>query len=910
MDKKTITPNAYMLLALLISKGLISVEVKGVDKIEATKKKTKEQKIADRLKTVVEVNAGTAPETKDELNAVLTNIDDRYPELKEFKDDSQEAKNLTAIALINAPKVVSASTTTPVQMPQNIVAGMQNEIFERRDREDLYKTQAVNDKKQIAKFQTGAERFTKKKNKEVEEIRTTRYEMEAERDEQKLLADAQKLLAETANDKLIKKRRKIDEQKRSIDNLNEQLRSSLKSNNNKLTLDLRKLLKTKITDYKKSETEYTKITQALGQMGADVREIGQDVKTVLLTQTELKQAIGELKLPTTNRQEQRRVIIPPEYKRGQTGLGLTAKQRKDLRAIITTETNADYANVVDMIAGAEISPTTPANIMSALTGLALSVALPIPAPVMTNLLNIASREVGFDTWFNNMFQEHNTNIGANIVLTQKDATLQQIEKARPTPTVNNEVRGLENGPLEVSGPFEAKVQDAPPAIGAPSLDLKQDKKQQLKDSRGRFTSSRKVPAIGAVLTDNNGRLGMTQAGAVIGGLATYAITGSVASAVTGATAGGLIGSLSPAISRIGEALTERMPDTIPTMTGVQRAVQRQVTTGTRSVNIPSPSVSTREQETARLYNSIDTLNTEYNGLISRQRTINSLMVSNAEAGQSNRQFTTEARQIINDITQNRKSERELQDQLDAGPRRRVNIDRKDIEIPTLRATTDEEKSMVPFNEAEERTTYDKEKALAIAGAVGAGAVSIEAEKLKGYFYPESNERKIDIPSEVYTMQQKDVARGMLRPKFIIPSADIFQPSNQELAADALEFAMFDFVEPGSEGAEGNNQTNILKAFQQANENIRYRGAGVVVNSLFGNDANDITTEQINKMFLGAELPPLRFTEIQQNLSEYEVNSFDVNNERTGIEFFSPYNNFTDVNPGLSDNMSMLFDVVP
>jgi hypothetical protein len=122
--------------------------------------------------------------------------------------------------------------------------------------------------------------------------------------------------------------------------------------------------------------------------------------------------------------------------------------------------------------------------------------------------------------------------------------------------------------------------------------------------------------------------------------------------------------------------------------------------------------------------------------------------------------------------------------------------------------------------------------------------------------------------------------------------------------------MFDFVEPSSEGAEGTNQTNILKAFQKENENIRYRGAGVVVNSLFGNDANDLTTQQINKMFLGAELPPMIFSEIQQNLSEYEVNQFDVNNELTGIEFFSPYNNFTNVNPGLGENMSLLFDIVP
>ena len=70
------------------------------------------------------------------------------------------------------------------------------------------------------------------------------------------------------------------------------------------------------------------------------------------------------------------------------------------------------------------------------------------------------------------------------------------------------------------------------------------------------------------------------------------------------------------------------------------------------------------------------------------------------------------------------------------------------------------------------------------------------------------------------------------------------------------------------------------------------------------------TEQITKMFLGPTLPPMIFSEIQQNLSEYEVNQFDVNNELTGIEFFSPYNNFTNVDPGLNENNTLLFDVVP
>ena len=114
-----------------------------------------------------------------------------------------------------------------------------------------------------------------------------------------------------------------------------------------------------------------------------------------------------LKLPRTIKGQERELIQPPEYKRdsGQTGLGLNPSQRKKLKAIVAKETRQEIADVVDMIAGDEIK-ASPTQIMSAITGLALSVAVPLPIPIITGMLNLAASESGFQQWFNSMFIEN------------------------------------------------------------------------------------------------------------------------------------------------------------------------------------------------------------------------------------------------------------------------------------------------------------------------------------------------------------------------------------------------------------------------------------------------------------------------------------------------------------------------
>lgn len=902
MSKSTFT-NAAGLLAILIARGIINYgnlipsqrerddlkEMKESKRVTAIKAKI--------IKNTKVVKGREVPEDVAQLRETLTQINNRYPDVPaDINDDV--IKNISSVVLTYSPntaQLVEAKVTDPfVVLPQPMAQRMQDEILQRRRQE-------------VEQKQRDAKQSTEQKKLKTR-LKTRKTQLGTER--QLTQSQAQR------GDRYKQESRQLQEQKRQLEiaiTRNEEKVSILEEENKRL---LEEQAQAQSDEIKKALTlnraKITKMTKTVGQQQQELKQltISENVQTRQVVSGEsqqTRQVINTgfadikseiLKLPRTIKGQERELIQPPEYKRdsGQTGLGLNPSQRKKLKAIVAKETRQEIADVVDMIAGDEIK-ASPTQIMTAITGLALSVAVPLPIPIITGMLNLAASESGFQRWFNSMFIENI--VGDNIILTQNANvnSLEQIEEAQPRiqPRISQGVESKEREEKHSAGP------------GSVDQSLKTDQKQQ-RDNRGRYAKK---------IVD-------TQVGAVLGGAATYAITGSVSSAVAGAGVGGIVGALSPAlspaISRIGDALAERLPDTIPTTTGIQRAVQRQITTDTKDVNIPIPRLARRpanEQETAITYNRLAELDDEYNDLRNRLQRLETDMMSNIGSGVSNTELglTQIARSTIQQIRENRDTALRLQDDID-NARLRLDVDRKDIGIPIPRRTTDDEKALVPFNEAEERTTYDKKKALAIAGAVGTGAAVAGSIALKNAFTP--TERPIELPAGIYSQQQgkefdtamPNMARGMLRPKFIMPDADILQPSNQELAADALEFAMFDFVEPSSEGAEGTNQTNILKAFQKENENIRYRGAGVVVNSLFNNNANDLTTEQITKMFLGPKLPPMIFSEIQQNLSEYEVNQFDVNNELTGIELFSPYDQFTDNNPGLNENMSMLFDIVP
>ena len=169
----------------------------------------------------------------------------------------------------------------------------------------------------------------------------------------------------------------------------------------------------------------------------------------------------------------------------------------------------------------------------------------------------------------------------------------------------------------------------------------------------------------------------------------------------------------------------------------------------------------------------------------------------------------------------------------------------------------------------------------------------------------------------------DVRRGagILKPKFIVPSVNIFNKTEQEQYVDDIEFAMFDFVQDDSGGNDPTGTNPILRD-QTLSQGLRYQRAGVTINSLYGKNLPDnpknMTQAMMDELFLGEPLLPTmkflfseEFNTQEFNLSEFEVNNYDVNNELTAVEMLSPYANFT--NNQLLDQFidtSILYGVVP
>jgi hypothetical protein len=186
------------------------------------------------------------------------------------------------------------------------------------------------------------------------------------------------------------------------------------------------------------------------------------------------------------------------------------------------------------------------------------------------------------------------------------------------------------------------------------------------------------------------------------------------------------------------------------------------------------------------------------------------------------------------------------------------------------------------------------------GQVGAG-VKTEPVKIPEGGLIESEEEKKQKDDEIgqgwHTNQQN---KGTQRPKFITPSVNVLEPSEQDKQADFDEWAIFDFVQPvNNYGTEGNLNNNPLKRMARVEEETRYRNAGIdlqpALSSVFTNrEVNDNQSQMALDM-----LPPLMPDTSNQprqvyNVSEYEVKSYDVNNDRTAIEYQSPYDNMTPI----------------
>ena len=158
-------------------------------------------------------------------------------------------------------------------------------------------------------------------------------------------------------------------------------------------------------------------------------------------------------------------------------------------------------------------------------------------------------------------------------------------------------------------------------------------------------------------------------------------------------------------------------------------------------------------------------------------------------------------------------------------------------------------------------------------------------------------KKIKVPEDWSENKQ---AKGTLRPKFITPSVNVLQPSEQDIQADFDEWAIFDFVQPvNNYGAEGNNENNPLKRMARVEEETIYRNAGMDLDPSLASVYTNREINTSNEAMAMDMLPPLMPDTSSQprqvyDISEYEVKSYDVNNDRTQIEYQSPYDNMTPI----------------
>jgi hypothetical protein len=157
--------------------------------------------------------------------------------------------------------------------------------------------------------------------------------------------------------------------------------------------------------------------------------------------------------------------------------------------------------------------------------------------------------------------------------------------------------------------------------------------------------------------------------------------------------------------------------------------------------------------------------------------------------------------------------------------------------------------------------------------------------------------KVKVPEDWSENKQ---AKGTLRPKFISPSVNVLQPSEQDIQADFDEWAIFDFVQPvNNYGTEGNLENNPLKRMSRVEEETIYRNAGIDLDPSLASVYTDREVNTSQQAMAMDMLPPLMPDTSSQprqvyDVSEYEVKSYDVNNDRTQIEYQSPYDNMTPI----------------
>jgi hypothetical protein len=158
--------------------------------------------------------------------------------------------------------------------------------------------------------------------------------------------------------------------------------------------------------------------------------------------------------------------------------------------------------------------------------------------------------------------------------------------------------------------------------------------------------------------------------------------------------------------------------------------------------------------------------------------------------------------------------------------------------------------------------------------------------------------KAALPTQVVKQQKSNVKRQW-RPKMIAPSSQILEPTKKEAVMNEMLFTAFDYVPEGSEGGNGNADSNVLMGQQEIESELRFLGWRKQI----------LERELMFRKQRGAKpRPPPLMQFDNMDPSQYETNVYDPEQP---LGYNSPYKFFTDVD-GLNVDIkrSELYGVVP
>ena len=211
-----------------------------------------------------------------------------------------------------------------------------------------------------------------------------------------------------------------------------------------------------------------------------------------------------------------------------------------------------------------------------------------------------------------------------------------------------------------------------------------------------------------------------------------------------------------------------------------------------------------------------------------------------------------------------------------------------------------EQQGLDMNDPEVKRNIQKLQALpptvagALLGYTGAGEGVLSGAGI--------TERKITVdPSVLEETKAVDQQEGKEPKKWItkaiMPTPDILDETRQDKFVSDLEYSMFNYIEPGSEGANGNLKTNPLKRSQFLSDQLRYMDAGISTPNMLYNVEFPTNTpqKQMETYKLGQDmLPEMEFLVDDNSDTFTPIGRHYVNNNDTAVEMFSPFANYSDV----------------